>query len=855
VAKRTERGRGRLVDVVGSVLTALLVFGAVPVVLVALVGDPLSGGLGHHWGHGARVALAALTIVAWVAWLACCAQLIRAVVQHVRRGHIGPATGATLTDRIAARIAVGILAVTTMGAPLVVAGISTGASTTVVTPVATASAAPGPIDVVAPLTNAVAYTVRPGDSLWTIAESQLGDGGDWTSIASLNLGRAMPDGRRFVDPSLIYPGWELVMPASSAPMSPTADVAPIATAPPPAPATSTPSTPAPPAVTTTTSQPANPLPSISATVLPAAATTARTPPHHHSSSLPELAVLGLGAIACAALGRRSRRRRLLQQVAAIRLTVPPEPSDEAVGTDVLLQRFHAVPALTAFERANCWLRGALPAWTPGSIRTVQAICVTAFGVDLWLARPGLPPPSGLDLGEDGQAWHLPHHLLDEVVVDHPYFPIVLSIGDDDDGTWLVPLQPGTCLPLLGSAALALWRAARRVQESWAWADSVVITDDPAVAESEARRGSSHDEFPILYFGDPATLTPDTFSSICVVTTAPAAATDLSILVDHQAASIHPLARTVRPHLITEDAAELIDELVGPAKVSTDHEVGEPDEPRSDLSVQRAADLSPDWAELGPGSIDVRLLTVSPRLDGLQEELPPNRERRAVELVAYLALHQPDSVTSDRLRTRVLGSGDADAAAKTLFNTAAAARRAMGSDAQGAPMFPAGTRTGHYRVSAGVTVDVHRAAALAAAGSAADDADEAIAFLRAALDLVEGEPLANALSGYSWWESEGHGGRVAAVLVNAACNLAALAVDAGLFDIAQWGLDRARLVDPYSESLSRAAMQVAAAAGDADRLRREWRECQRRMDELDPGSSPSPRTERLYGELAQQVLAS
>jgi hypothetical protein len=37
------------------------------------------------------------------------------------------------------------------------------------------------------------------------------------------------------------------------------------------------------------------------------------------------------------------------------------------------------------------------------------------------------------------------------------------------------------------------------------------------------------------------------------------------------------------------------------------------------------------------------------------------------------------------------------------------------------------------------------------------------------------------------------------------------------------------------------------------LRQEWRECQRRIDELDPGSSPSPRTERLYRELAQGVL--
>ena len=49
------------------------------------------------------------------------------------------------------------------------------------------------------------------------------------------------------------------------------------------------------------------------------------------------------------------------------------------------------------------------------------------------------------------------------------------------------------------------------------------------------------------------------------------------------------------------------------------------------------------------------------------------------------------------------------------------------------------------------------------------------------------------------------------------------------------------------------MQLAAAEGDADRLRLEWRECQRRVDALDPGSSPSPRTESLYGELSRRVL--
>ena len=94
-------------------------------------------------------------------------------------------------------------------------------------------------------------------------------------------------------------------------------------------------------------------------------------------------------------------------------------------------------------------------------------------------------------------------------------------------------------------------------------------------------------------------------------------------------------------------------------------------------------------------------------------------------------------------------------------------------------------------------------------------------LRSALNLVEGEPMANTLAGYAWWEAEGHSARIAAVLVNAASDLAALAVEAELFELAQWGLEQARLLEPYSEAISRAAMQVAAAAGDADRLRREW----------------------------------
>ncbi len=78
--------------------------------------------------------MSVLAVVAWVAWAACCIQLTRAVVQHVRRGHVGLPNGAPLTERIAASIAQGILVFTTLGAPLVVAGTDSGASTTLTAP-------------------------------------------------------------------------------------------------------------------------------------------------------------------------------------------------------------------------------------------------------------------------------------------------------------------------------------------------------------------------------------------------------------------------------------------------------------------------------------------------------------------------------------------------------------------------------------------------------------------------------------------------------------------------------------------------------------------------------------------------
>lgn len=56
---------------------------------------------------------------------------------------------------------------------------------------------------------------RVHDSLWRIADRELGDGARWPELFTLNKGRVQADGQRLATPNLIYPGWRLLLPAEA----------------------------------------------------------------------------------------------------------------------------------------------------------------------------------------------------------------------------------------------------------------------------------------------------------------------------------------------------------------------------------------------------------------------------------------------------------------------------------------------------------------------------------------------------------------------------------------------------------------------------------------------------------------
>ena len=132
-------------------------------------------------------------------------------------------------------------------ATLVVADATLTARTNPVTAAVATTAATQPPAPTAPQPVATpdTYVVQRGDTLWGIAQRELGDPLRWSEIYQLNEGRPQPGGVTLTDPHWIDPGWTLVLPATAAPLAPT----PSATAPtpPPEPTAPAPTTASPPA--------------------------------------------------------------------------------------------------------------------------------------------------------------------------------------------------------------------------------------------------------------------------------------------------------------------------------------------------------------------------------------------------------------------------------------------------------------------------------------------------------------------------------------------------------------------------------------------------------------------------------
>ena len=236
-------------------------------------------------------------------------------------GSSGGALSAATLRRPVAALVLKDAVLTDASRPLTTTGPPTPATAVAASPPnATTPAAPSP-------GASITYVVQRGDTLWGIAERQLGDPLRWSEIYQLNEGRPQPDGATLTDPHWIDPGWTLVLPSPPTP-----------TTAPPAPSATTPSLP--PAPVTPPAPSAKPTPTAPAPVSPPARAHPATPSTRGVAShradrtadpvrLPSGSVVAgsfaAGVLSAVALGRLRRRHAYRYRPPQPGRDLTPEP--------------------------------------------------------------------------------------------------------------------------------------------------------------------------------------------------------------------------------------------------------------------------------------------------------------------------------------------------------------------------------------------------------------------------------------------------------------------------------------------------------------------------------------------------
>lgn len=225
---RTLRG-------LAALLTLLALIIGIPAALIALGGNPLTtlldGDMWQRWittPDTDTLIMPIITVAGWIAWASFAVSIIAAIPARVRGTPPVKIPGLAVQQRAAGAL---IGAVALMLAAPLTATAATGADTPAPATTAVASASiQAPQEVTPPAeqndeaaaadettttASTTTYTVTErGDSLWNIAQTQLGDGNRWPEIADLNYGRTQPDGRSLSpDDHWLDLGWELVIPA------------------------------------------------------------------------------------------------------------------------------------------------------------------------------------------------------------------------------------------------------------------------------------------------------------------------------------------------------------------------------------------------------------------------------------------------------------------------------------------------------------------------------------------------------------------------------------------------------------------------------------------------------------------
>lgn len=213
----------KIVKGVAALIVLIGIIIGVPLVLVALVGNPIPSGetlsgLLSRPDYGGQFFFGSLIpMVLWVLWGAFVVIVVLEIIAEVRGMNFPRLKGLGWQQAAAAGLITAILAMFTLGSvSMAPAAQAQELPTTTISQTLTTEQAPTPTQDATPAAaSGPTYIVQPGDTLWKIAEQTLGDGTMAQKIADLNYNTPQPDGQSLTDGHWIQPGWTLTLPAGA----------------------------------------------------------------------------------------------------------------------------------------------------------------------------------------------------------------------------------------------------------------------------------------------------------------------------------------------------------------------------------------------------------------------------------------------------------------------------------------------------------------------------------------------------------------------------------------------------------------------------------------------------------------
>lgn len=225
--------------------------------------------------------------------------------------------------------------------------------------------------------------------------------------------------------------------------------------------------------------------------------------------------------------------------------------------------------------------------------------------------------------------------------------------------------------------------------------------------------------------------------------------------------------------------------------------------------------------------------------------------RATELVAYLALHP--GATAEQFHAAFWPGKDprGKTAASNRNGLATRARKWLGASPEGEPYFPH-VGTDGYRLHDDVITDWH--VFLDLIGERLDATSTPR--LRAALDLVQGQPFAGVRERFYGW-AEVTRMDILATVSDACHELASRSLKLGDVGTARTSAALAREIDPINEVSWRDALHAELLAGDQEGFERIIAMLERQLDDFEDGYEPEPETQLVIdlGRRSQSVRHS